>query len=161
MREGYRLRAALLNDLEKILAMERSSPEAPQWSEAVWRGILARETTASMRAVFVVENREVAERCESVVGFVVASCLGDVAELESVAVAEDERRQGIGRALCLQALTWARGQAVDVMELEVRAGSAGAKALYRSLGFVEQRRRAHYYRDPVDDAVVMALQLSR
>lgn len=155
MREGFRLRSALLNDLEGILALERSSPEAPQWSEAVWRGILARERTAPMRATFV------AEGCERVVGFVVASCLRDVAELESVAVAETERRQGIGRALCSQALTWARGQAADVMELEVRAGSAGAGALYRSLGFVEQRRRAHYYHDPVDDAVVMALHLSR
>jgi ribosomal protein S18 acetylase RimI-like enzyme len=46
------------------------------------------------------------------------------------------------------------------MELEVRAASAGAQALYRLLGFIEQRRRARYYYDPVDDAVVMALPLS-
>ncbi|HEY5382761.1 MAG TPA: GNAT family N-acetyltransferase [Acidobacteriaceae bacterium] len=155
MREGFRLRLALLNDLESILALERSSPEAPQWSEAVWRSILTGETTAPMRAVFV------AEGCERIVGFVVASCLREVGELESVAVAETERRQGVGRALCSQALIWARGQGAEVTELEVRAGSAVAGALYRSLGFVEQRRRPHYYHDPVDDAVVMVLQLSR
>lgn len=154
MREGLGLRSASLNDLEGVLALERSSSEAPQWSEAVWRGIFARETTAPVRAVFV------AESCERIVGFVVASCLREVAELESVAVAEPERRQGIGRALCSQALTWARGQGAEVMELEVRAASAGAQALYRLLGFIEQRRRARYYYDPVDDAVVMALPLS-
>jgi ribosomal-protein-alanine N-acetyltransferase len=155
MKESCQLRRALLTDLEKILALERSSPEAPRWGEAVWRGIFAPETIVPMRTAFV------AECCERIVGFIVASCLGDVAELESVVVAEEERRQGIGRALCTQVLTWAQGQPADVMELEVRVESAGAQALYRSLGFVEQRRRAQYYRDPVDDAVVMALELNR
>lgn len=155
MKENCRLRLASLPDLEKILALERSSPETPRWSEAVWRGIVARETIVPLRAAFV------AEYGERIVGFIVASCLRGMAELESVVVAQEKRRQGIGRALCTQALAWAQGQAADLMELEVRAESAGAQSLYRSLGFVEQRRRTRYYHDPVDDAVVMALDLNR
>lgn len=160
MKESCRLRRALPEDMERILVLEREAPETSQWSEAVWQGIFAQETTGPRRAVFVAESCEVTESSESVVGFVVGSCVGDVAELESVVVAPAERRQGMGRALCAQALTWAREQGAEVIELEVRAGNAAAQALYRSLGFVEQRRRSRYYRDPVDDAVVMALPLS-
>jgi ribosomal-protein-alanine N-acetyltransferase len=45
------------------------------------------------------------------------------------------------------------------MQLEVRSASVAALALYRSLGFVEQGRRTRYYRDPEDDAVLMAIAL--
>ena len=47
------------------------------------------------------------------------------------------------------------------MELEVRAGSAGAIGLYEGLGFVGVGRRRGYYRDPVDDAVLMRLDLAK
>jgi ribosomal protein S18 acetylase RimI-like enzyme len=41
------------------------------------------------------------------------------------------------------------------MFLEVRASNAAARALYASAGFVAVGRRARYYRDPDEDAVVM------
>jgi ribosomal protein S18 acetylase RimI-like enzyme len=44
--------------------------------------------------------------------------------------------------------------------LEVRAASAGAIALYATLGFTQTGRRPRYYRDPEDDAVVMRLELA-
>jgi ribosomal-protein-alanine N-acetyltransferase len=43
--------------------------------------------------------------------------------------------------------------------LEVRAGSLGAIALYRQLGFSEVGRRPAYYRNPEDDAVLMQASL--
>jgi ribosomal-protein-alanine N-acetyltransferase len=45
------------------------------------------------------------------------------------------------------------------VELEVRASSLGAIALYEALGFVVQGQRTGYYRDPVDNAVLMAMDL--
>jgi len=45
------------------------------------------------------------------------------------------------------------------VELEVRAGSLGARRLYEGLGFVEVGRRVRYYDEPVDDAVLMRLEL--
>jgi [ribosomal protein S18]-alanine N-acetyltransferase len=45
------------------------------------------------------------------------------------------------------------------VELEVRAGSAGAIALYERLGFVAVGRRPGYYRSPVEDAVLMRLEV--
>ena len=45
------------------------------------------------------------------------------------------------------------------LELEVRAASAGAIALYEGMGFVLVGRRRRYYRGPVDDALLMRLGL--
>jgi len=46
------------------------------------------------------------------------------------------------------------------MELEVWAGSVGAMALYQGLGFVAAGRRVGYYLKPVEDALLMRLDLS-
>jgi ribosomal-protein-alanine N-acetyltransferase len=145
------VREAVAEDLAEILAVERATREAPHWSEAVWQSALAGDGV--QRHVFV------AEIAERLVGFVVVGLVAGVAELESVAVALDVRRAGLGRALCVRAMEWARCEGAVEMELEVRASSAAARALYASLGFREQGVRAKYYCDPADDAVLMAAAL--
>jgi ribosomal-protein-alanine N-acetyltransferase len=83
-----------------------------------------------------------------------------VGELESVAVDETARRRGVGRSLCEAVVDWSRGQGAMEIELEVRAGSEGAIALYAGLGFVVVGRRGSYYRNPDEDAVLMQLKLA-
>jgi ribosomal-protein-alanine N-acetyltransferase len=43
----------------------------------------------------------------------------------------------------------------------VREGNVGAIALYRQLGFEVEGRRRGYYRDPVEDGVLMRLKLGQ
>jgi len=93
------------------------------------------------------------------VGFAVGAAAGICGELESVVVDVGWRRGGIGRALCAAVVEWCRGRGADAVELEVRAGSGGAIALYGELGFVEMGRRRGYYREPEADAVLMRLEL--
>jgi ribosomal-protein-alanine N-acetyltransferase len=96
-----------------------------------------------------------------VVGFAVGKVIdGGPAELESVAVDEAARRSGMGRALCGAVMAWCHTQGATEMELEVRAGSVGAIALYEGLGFCMVGRRAGYYRDPVEDALLMRRELA-
>jgi ribosomal-protein-alanine N-acetyltransferase len=90
----------------------------------------------------------------------VARLGGEVAgELESVAVAQEERRRGVGRALCVAVIEWCQRQGAKEMELEVRVGSGGAIALYEGLGFVATGRRRGYYREPGEDALLMGMEL--
>ncbi len=56
--------------------------------------------------------------------------------LVTVAVAAGERRRGVGSALMAQAEAWAREQGVRKLSLHVRAGNAGALALYQRCGYV-------------------------
>ena len=150
----WTVRRALTADLASIVAIERECAEAPHWSEAVWLEVLAEDAgNGPARGSFVSEGSA------GVVGFAVVSCSCGVAELESIAVAERARREGVGRALCGAVMEWAQSLAADVIELEVRASSTGALALYSSLGFRETGVRRGYYRDPMEDAVLMSALL--
>jgi ribosomal protein S18 acetylase RimI-like enzyme len=60
----------------------------------------------------------------------------------TIAVHEGHQGQGIGRALMIELLRWARSNPrVEKVELQVRASNDRALALYRSLGFVEEGRK--------------------
>jgi [ribosomal protein S18]-alanine N-acetyltransferase len=149
------VRRALPTEVNTILALERACAEAPHWSESGWTTtLLGRdEDEEPVRATFVAESGG------QVIGFAVVSCFDGVAELENVAVAEAERRRGVGRALCRETIAWSRARGAWKIELEVRASSGGALALYGSLGFRESGRRPEYYRDPMDDAILMSSRL--
>ncbi len=96
-------------------------------------------------------------------GFAVGKALGHgldaEAELESVVVRREARREGIGSALCRAVMEWSRAEGAGVIRLEVRVGSAGAVRLYGGLGFVAAGRRRGYYHGPEEDAVVMRCEL--
>jgi putative acetyltransferase len=76
-------------------------------------------------------------------------------------VSSSHRRQGVGRSLLEQAVTWARAAGVSKLELHVFPWNAPAIALYESFGFEREGYRSRQYlRDgePVD-AVLMAYHL--
>lgn len=148
------VRPALAADEEAILTLEQACAEAPHWSPAVWQRILSREEAQQpARAAFI------AEGSNGILGFAVVSCAAGVAEIESIAVHPSVRCQGIGKGLCHAAFDWSRTADAAVIELEVRASSVAAHALYASLGFTEQGRRSGYYRNPADDAILMSAPL--
>ena len=96
---------------------------------------------------------------EGVVGFVVASLVSGEAELESIAVAAEAQRGGIGGKLLSRMLAALREVQATRINLEVRGSNGPALALYRRHGFIETGRRVGYYIDPVEDAVMMGLDL--
>lgn len=149
---GVRVRAAAVEDIEAVLRVERGAVEAPHWGEAEYCAALDDE--AAVRRCLMVGEVE-----GRVVGFAVGKVAAGVGELESVAVAGEARRQGVGRALCVAVMEWCRARGVGTMELEVRAGSIGAIGLYEGLGFVGVGRRREYYREPVEDALLMEMEL--
>jgi [ribosomal protein S18]-alanine N-acetyltransferase len=149
---GVRVRVAGVGDLAGVLRVERSSVEAPHWSEGEYLAALD-GGTAVRRCLMVAEVEGL------VAGFAVGKVAAGVGELESVAVAGEARRQGVGRALCLAVMEWCRAQGAGAMDLEVRAGSVGAIGLYEGLGFVAVGRRRGYYREPVEDALLMQREL--
>jgi [ribosomal protein S18]-alanine N-acetyltransferase len=158
VRAAVAVRLAIAEDLGDVVALERSVPEAPHWAESEYVEILRRfdEVGGVRRALFV------AERDGEVVGFAVGKVVQAVqlGELESVAVAPDARKMGVGKALCEAVIVWCEEQAVASVELEVRSASDGARRLYERFGFVVEGVRTHYYSKPDDDAVLMRLKLN-
>jgi ribosomal-protein-alanine N-acetyltransferase len=151
------IRVAGMADLDGVIALERRTAEAPHWAAGEYVGMLEGGSGAVRRCLLVAEMEDV------LAGFAVGKVAGAdgerVGEIESVAVDAARRRGGVGRALCGAVIAWCDGEGAAAIELEVRAGSAGAIALYRGLGFVEVGRRKGYYRDPEEDALLMERRL--
>ena len=89
-------------------------------------------------------------------GMVLARAVADEAEILTLAVAPEARRQGIARALLAAAIRAAEARGAAEMFLEVAAGNAPARALYFRCGFAEVGRRRRYYADGEDALVLRA-----
>ncbi len=159
--EGFCVRVAGAADVAGVVALERAIAEAPHWGEAEYAAMVDADKahSAVRRCFFVAETEADGGLLGFAVGKVIGSDADGLGELESVAVKASARRGGIGKALCAAVAHWCRWQGVRAVELEVRVGSGGAIALYAGLGFVVAGRRAGYYREPVEDALLMRLDL--
>lgn len=91
-------------------------------------------------------------------GFALGRAIAGEAELITIAVAPEARRQGTGHALlaAFEAKALARG--TETAFLEVAADNIPALALYRAAGWTETGRRAGYYARAAGavDAITMA-----
>lgn len=75
----------------------------------------------------------------------------------SVAVLDEHRKKGIGRALVEEAIIGIKYKKADELYLEVRCSNSEAVKLYEKIGFVIKQRLKAYYRDG-EDAYLMAIE---
>lgn len=99
---------------------------------------------------FVAKNDD-----NKVVGYMSYYIVRDEAFVYNVAVDENCRRQGIGHALVEHAVNHAKDNGASFLSLEVRVSNAAAIALYSSFDFEIEGSRKKFYRDPVEDALIM------
>lgn len=83
--------------------------------------------------------------CGDAKGFALGRVVVDEAELLTIAVAPENRRDGHGRHLLNSFLDQSQTRGAETCFLEVAANNAAALALYRSLKFQETGRRLKYY----------------
>lgn len=82
----------------------------------------------------------------------------DEVRLMNLAVTPEHRRRKLATSLVWQALGEARVAQAKRALLEVRISNDAARGLYRGLGFRETGSRKDYYMNPVEDAILMALE---
>ena len=139
------IRLATPDDLAALADLERDAFGADAWDEAALRA----ELDGPGRRFVVADD---------LAGYAVSMTLGDVVDLQRIAVRADQQRNGLARRLLDAAVAAATAARVDRMLLEVSASNTAALAFYAGAGFVEIDRRRRYYRDG-SDAVVMRLPL--
>jgi [ribosomal protein S18]-alanine N-acetyltransferase len=156
-----RIRPLTAADLPRVREISAGLKDAPQWTEAAWLSVVGPMATPRRIALAAIETTGGAEPAGgALLGFGVASILRPQAELETIAVAREAQRQGIGRTL-LHALTaQLTQQGIAELWLEVRASNQAALALYRAAGFAQTGRRPNYYRNPAEDGLLLTLRLS-
>jgi ribosomal-protein-alanine N-acetyltransferase len=155
------LRPATAADLDAVVMIERVSFSDPPWSRRSFASLLddprVRFTVACAPAAGgdVLDN---ALAGHAVVGYVVMWLVADEAELANLAVAPGRRREGIGRYLLDSAMAGALAAGAKSLYLEVRESNVAARALYGGRGFLAVGRRAGYYRNPAEDALLLRYQ---
>jgi ribosomal-protein-alanine acetyltransferase len=147
---GFRIRFMTLTDVDGVVALASSLPEAPRWSRAAYEACLAPHAAVRRLAC-------VAEEATTGVlaGFAIASLNPPESELESIVVAATLQRRGLGRRLWSFLVSALAERGASETFLEVRASNRRALDLYRSLGFAEAGGRPRYYADPAEDAVIL------
>ncbi len=148
MVDRWIIRPARPADTARILPIERRCFSDP-WSLAAIEDALA----------FPLGLGLVAERDREIGGYLVARAVAGEGEILNLAVAPEHRRAGLGGRLLEAGLEALTRRGVREVYLEVRDGNAAARALYQRQGFAAVGRRASYYRNPVEDAIVLRLSL--
>jgi ribosomal-protein-alanine N-acetyltransferase len=149
-----KIRAFTSDDLAAVHAIQVKCPQAAQWRPEDYLQ-LAGDSLGTM----VVAEDEISSPAE-VVGFTAFHRVMDEAELRNIAVDASHQRKGVGRGLLTEGIRVLQEHGVRRIFLEVRASNQPARALYVSLGFQLIYTRHDYYHDPVEDALVMACDIS-
>ena len=127
----------------------RASPEASQWTEWGLRELLG---WSGVVALVSVDDGKVS-------GFIVGRQAVEEGEILNLAVVPTQRRKGRAGALLKAAMEEFRARDVSRVFLEVRESNEGGMEFYERHGFSKTGRRAGYYRDPNEAAIVMERKL--
>jgi tRNA threonylcarbamoyladenosine biosynthesis protein TsaB len=157
---GISVRRMAAQDIDAVMEIAAKTDHAPRWARQAYVATL--DAGNQPRRIALVAEGE----SGGLAGLVVAAILpasvgtGCEAELESIVTASPHQRRGVARELFAVLKTELRRQGTREVILEVRAANHSAQAFYRFLGFREEGRRAGYYVDPVEDAVLMRVGLT-
>ncbi|HXE57185.1 MAG TPA: ribosomal protein S18-alanine N-acetyltransferase [Gemmatimonadales bacterium] len=149
MGEPYLIRPARESDARALCEIERRCFSDP-WSPGGFREILRDRHAFGL----------VAEQGARPLGYVIGRAVSGEGEILNLAVAPEARRRGIASALLDAGLAWLERRGAAEVFLEVRESNAAALALYRRHGFAPVGQRSAYYRNPVEDALVLRRALS-
>ena len=146
----WRIRRAAVADAERLLPIERRCFSDP-WSVVAFEEILGSPLGLGC----------VAERGDEITGYLVARAVAGEGEILNLAVAPEARRKGLGGRLLEAGIGALAAAGAHAVFLEVREQNVAAQQLYQRRGFRPVGLRARYYRNPVEDAIVLRLALSR
>ena len=144
------VRSMNLDDLALVLDIDRLSFPVP-WPERSYRYELTENPASHL---LVAESNGALQR---VVGFIGCWLIADEVHISTLAVHPSFRGLGIGRTLLEASLEEMARRGAEIATLEVRVSNATAISLYQKLGFELVGRRAGYYRDNGEDALLMTV----
>ena len=143
------------HDLIEVVQIEEQSGLS-RWG---WAAYYAELQGANRELMLVARPVQSTVESSPIIGYIVARETAGELHINNFAVRSEFRRRGIGAMLLDRVLQEARRRKANAAFLEVRSANHAAQALYEKSGFRAIARRANYYSDPREDAVVMSLNL--
>ena len=139
------LRLATIRDVDAMAAIEQRAFSDP-WPPSAFSDLLA-QAYARLTAA--------SDAHGDLCGYCVVLQVLDEGEIANIAVAPEYRRRGVAAQLLDEALSSVSALGVTSVFLEVRLSNDAARGLYASRGFQPVGRRRAYYREPLEDALVL------
>ncbi len=142
------LREMMTADITEISNLERKIFPDP-WPESSFHEILEDKDWYTL----------VAEYQGKIIGYACYVIILDEVHLANIAVDAAYRRKSVAKQLLEYILRVVKEKRCTIILLEVRVSNHEARTFYERFGFKELYRRSRYYRNPVEDALVMVLSL--
>ncbi len=149
MNEGIAIVKAESCHTDSIITIEKSCFADP-WSD---RSIALAVENDTVRTVCLTQNNEV-------LAFAMYVFAADEGEILNIAVSPEYRGRGCAKKLMAHILDEGKKEGCNTVFLEVRESNSSARGLYKHFGFSEIGIRKNYYRYPVENAVLMALEIN-
>ncbi len=130
--------------LDEVARLEENCFAHP-WSRQSLEDELNNETSLFFTAT---ENGEV-------IGYIGMNVVIDEGYIFNAAVSRNYRNQGVGSALINELVTYGKKNNLCFLTLEVRASNENARSLYSKFGFIKVGERKDYYKEPVENAILM------
>ncbi len=139
-------------DIDPVLALEKDLFPDDAWSRGMFWSELAHARGLGSTRRYVV-----AYEGDRLVGYGGLAASGDLADVQTIAVARDQWGTGLGSRLLTELLRHATAFEVAEVMLEVRVDNTRAQKLYERFGFEPIGFRRGYYQPGNVDALVMRL----
>jgi len=143
-RLGIFIREMTAADLPRVVALEKQIFTDP-WSRSVFLQYTADEGWGAI----------VAETDDKLIGYACYSIMDFESHLTNIAVDPAWRRKSVATKLLKAILHIVEESGCEYLLLEVRLSNVEARAFYERFGFSLLQRTPHYYRHPVEDALVL------
>ncbi|MFI5689023.1 ribosomal protein S18-alanine N-acetyltransferase [Streptomyces sp. NPDC051636] len=147
-----RLREMRWWDIDSVLELEKDLFPEDAWSRGMFWSELAHSRGPEATRRYVV-----AEEGGRVVGYAGLAAQGELADVQTIAVARDHQGTGLGGRLLAELLRAATAFECAEVMLECRVDNVRAQKLYERFGFEPIGFRRGYYQPGNVDALVMRL----
>ena len=143
------IRRMTVQDVDAVTKIEKATFARPWTREDFLREMEVNKVARYL--VYVLDGE--------IVGYAGAWVILDESHITNIAIREDMRGRGYGKALVKALLQYLSNLGAEYATLEVRVSNAAARHVYESLGFVRMGKRPHYYEDNGEDAYLMVKPL--
>ena len=141
-------------DIEAVALIEDASFTTP------WTAQGFADALQNPNAYCLVAEQQSAEQRLKVAGYCVVYHAADEGEISTIAVAPEFRGQGVADTMFAALKKTAPELGLATLYLDVRVSNTPARRLYEKQGFVEDGIRRRFYREPVEDAILMHYALT-
>jgi ribosomal-protein-alanine acetyltransferase len=135
-------------DIE-MFAIQISDLEKESFEDA-WSMAIIKENLKNEKYIYVIAREN-----DKIIGFVTVLLIAPEAEILRIAVSIKSRRCKIAKMLMEKLLEELKLHKISEIILEVRKSNEPAIELYKKYDFKETGIRKDYYKEPLEDAIIM------